>query len=162
MPIHIHIGIGASNTNNAVNNPKNTQEDNPVFQDETAIKTKNSSVDTQYVVQKRMMKAALIGSARQIGNTATSNLGKYTGNSRLQANINKIMEATNIGMTFAQTSAIAGPVVASVVTGTQVITNLVQTASDTAYEIAMSRRESRRALQRAGYSSQNEMLGFRR
>ena len=102
--------------------------------------------DTQGVVIASMLASRTLS-------YATSNVGKWTGNSRNQDRVNKLQQAAGIGVT-----AMVSPVLAVATVGVQVGT--------TAFEAyATNRLEEQRAdarRLRAGYSSDDRVLGGRK
>lgn len=87
---------------------------------------------------------------RQAINYATSNVGKWTGNSHNQTVVNNIGQMVGFGAL-----AYANPIVAGVTAAMTIGT----TVADNFYEQSWDRARSTNAYQRAGYSSYEELKG---
>lgn len=115
-----------------------------IASDSLGAKVNNSKAKTNAV-------ALMLG--RQSINYATSNVGKWTGNSHYQAVVNNVNDAVGIGIL-----AVVNPLVALAATAFRIGT----TAIDSWYTNRENRIASERKLARAGFSSSGEAIGYRR
>lgn len=148
MAVNININVGGNgvNANSTTNNVANAHT--PI------IPTQATSNNAQATHSKNSIfkTAILVNAAQQTFGYITSNLGKWTGSSRNQQNINNTLQ-------FAQT---VGMIAINPVAGlVNVGLNLATTAIDTAWEQKWDRLQSQQALARAGYSSSGEITGRR-
>ena len=91
--------------------------------------------------------------AKQSFNYATSNIGKWTGNSHNQAIVNNATDMISLGIL-----AFVNPGVAIATAAFRIGT----TAIDSAWERKQNQLAEERALARAGFTSRGEALGYRR
>lgn len=92
--------------------------------------------------------AAMAG--KQALSYATSNVGKWTGNSRNQTMVNNINQAAGVAA-----MALIHPALAMASVGMNIVTTLV----DTKFEQKWDSRRSNQAAARAGYTSSKEIVG---
>ena len=121
-----------------------------------SIKEKQVAADTgQQAVSLKASKNLAIATmlAKQSFNYATSNIGKWTGNSHNQAMVNNLTDMFGIGML-----AYINPAVA---VGTLAF-RIGTTAIDEVWSRRQSQYASERALARAGFNSKGEAIGYRR
>ncbi len=101
-------------------------------------------------------KTKAIGVAAMIGSRSlsyvSSNVGKWTGNSRHQTTVNNIQQIVGIGAM----AVVSWPVALATVG-----INMATTAIDTGVEQKWDKRQSQQSLARAGYNSKGEMVGRR-
>lgn len=162
MPVHIHVTLGNAKTNQ-VTNDLTSKEDNPVYSNNPEqVKTKQDSPDSLAILQRNMTKVAFMQAGREVINYATNNISKYTGNSRIQTRVNNAREAINLGIDYAQTAIMVGPVVASITTGLKTVTQVATTIADQQFEIRWDNRRSKQDMQRAGYNNLREVVGRRK
>jgi hypothetical protein len=124
---------GASSVSSSSSTPSNT-----------TINTKNGSINSKEVKQnqafsKSLAVASMIGS--QAFNYMTSNVGKWTGSTQKQNQVNNAMQLVSIGA-----MAYVSPALAIANVGI----NLATTAMDTAYEQRWDRYAKDNARKRAG------------
>lgn len=100
---------------------------------------------------KNVAVAAML--AKQTLNYATSNVGKWTGDSHQQAVVNNITDLASLGAL-----ALVNPYVAIATTAFKIGT----TAIDQAYEDKYNKIASQRVLARQGFNSVGEAVGYRR
>lgn len=100
---------------------------------------KDKKVEESKSASKMLAVATMVGS--QALNYTTSNIGKWTGDSRVQKNINNAGQIVALGM-----MAYANPYVAIAVAGI----NIGKTALDESYERKWDTRKSNLAKARAG------------
>ena len=112
---------------------------NAVNTNQTAGSVKDAKVKENKNASKALAGASMIGS--QALNYTTSNVGKWTGDSRKQKQINNMNQMVALGM-----MAYANPYVAIAVTAI----NIGTTAMDEAYERKWDARKSNLAKSRAG------------
>ena len=86
-------------------------------------------------------------------NYITSNVGKWTGNSRNQETVNNIRQVVSLGA-----SAVVSPWLTLAMAGMQLGT----TAMDTSYQLKLDEINARGRRLRAGYSDDNTILGGRK
>lgn len=86
-------------------------------------------------------------------NYITSNVGKWTGNSRNQERVNNVRQAISLGA-----STLVSPWVTVAMTGVQLGT----TAIDTSYQLRLDEVNARARRLRAGYGDNNTILGGRK
>lgn len=147
--IEIYVkGVAAGTSVNSLQTkiePISAQQASEKVDSKSDIALKNNQ-GTQGVVIASMLASRTLS-------YATSNVGKWTGNSRNQDRINKLQQAAGIGVT-----ALVSPFLAVATVGVQVGT--------TAFEAyATNRLEEQRAdarRLRAGYSSDDRVLGGRK
>ena len=82
----------------------------------------------------------------------TSNVGKWTGNSARQRQVDNVMQAASLGVL-----AYINPYIAVA----SIALNVATTAIDEAYDRKWSQKVAAQAQARAGYSSTNEVVGRR-
>lgn len=123
----------------------------------TATKAlKQASVPTPEAQENRSNSAAILIAAslgQQAFQYVTSNVGKWTGDTKQQTRVNNVQQAIGMGAMF-----VANWQLALVSTAASIAT----TAIDYNYERKWDARRSNQALARAGYSSTGDMLGRRR
>lgn len=130
---------------------------------ETIAKTTSSEVGTGQIASnsvsakvsnnKAKMNAVALMLGKQTVSYATSNIGKWTGDSHNQVIVNNVNDLVGIGM-----MAVVNPFIALASTAFRIGT----TAIDYSYESRLNRLESERKLARGGFSSSGEAIGFRR
>ena len=86
-------------------------------------------------------------------NYITSNVGKWTGNSRNQETVNNIRQVASLGA-----SAVVSPWLTLAMAGMQLGT----TAMDTSYQLKLDEVNARGRRLRAGYSDDNTIIGGRK
>lgn len=86
-------------------------------------------------------------------NYITSNVGKWTGNSRNQETVNNFRQVASLGA-----SAVVSPWLTLAMAGMQLGT----TAMDTSYQLKLDEVNARGRRLRAGYSDDNTILGGRK
>lgn len=86
-------------------------------------------------------------------NYITSNVGKWTGNSRNQETFNNVRQVVSLGA-----SAFVSPWITVAMAGVQLGT----TAIDTSYQLKLDEVNARGRRLRAGYSDNNTILGGRK
>lgn len=121
-----------------------------------SLKEKQVAADTgQQAVSMKASKNLAIATmlAKQSFNYATSNIGKWTGNSHNQAMVNNAMDLVSIGVL-----AFINPGVAIATAAFRIGT----TAIDSAWDRQQQQYASERALTRAGFTSKGEAIGYRR
>lgn len=117
--------------------------------------TSNTTVKTPETVQnkaasKGLAIASMIGQAAL--NYTTSNVGKWTGNSKHQVTVNNIKQVAGIAA-----MAYINPFLAIATCAIQAGT----TALDTSFEQKWDKKQSQQSLARAGYNSKGELVGRR-
>lgn len=136
-----------------------------IIQDETsteqvtinkpATANKSQVQSPEVVASKASSKGLAIAS--MIGSRAfsyvTSNVGKWTGDSRKQTAVNNLMQVGSMAAL-----AYVSPVIAIAT----VALNATTTAIDTSIEQKWDKKQSQQNQARAGYNSKNELVGRRR
>lgn len=102
------------------------------------------------IAQKGLAVASMVGS--RAFNYTTSNIGKWSGNSRNQNTVNNIMSVVSIGAMAYVNVFLAAATVA---------VNVGTTALNNAYEQKWDRIKSNRRLEKAGYNDSKELVGRR-
>ena len=101
-------------------------------------------------------KTKAIGVAAMVGSRSlsyvSSNVGKWTGNSKNQTTANNIQQIVGIGAM----AVVSWPVALATVG-----INMATTAIDTGIEQKWDKRQSQQNLARAGYNSKGELVGRR-
>lgn len=111
-----------------------------------------NEASTQSKKDSQVMVVAGMVASRSF-NYITSNVGKWTGNSRNQETVNNIRQAASLGA-----SAVVSPWLTLAMAGMQLGT----TAMDTSYQIKLDEVNARGRRLRAGYSDDNTILGGRK
>lgn len=114
-----------------------------------SVKTPETAANK--AASKGLVVASMIGQ-RAFG-YITSNVGKWTGDSRNQTTVNNIMQVGSLAAL-----AYVNPYIA---VATAAI-NVATTAIDTSVEQKWDKRQTQQNLARAGYNSKNELVGRRR
>lgn len=114
----------------------------------TSIKTPETAANK--TASKGLVVASMIGQ-RALSYT-TSNVGKWTGNSRNQTAVNNVMQIGSLAAL-----AYVNPYIAI---ATAAI-NMATTAIDTGFEQKWDKRQSSQNLARAGYNSKSALVGRR-
>lgn len=152
MAVNININVGGNGVN--TNSVTNSVTNNVANAHTPIIPTQTTSNNAQATHSKNSIfkTAILVNAAQQTFGYITSNIGKWTGSSRTQQNVNNTLQ-------FAQTVGMIAinPTVGLINLGL----NLATTAIDTAWEQKWDRLQSQQALARAGYSSSGEITGRR-
>lgn len=143
--IQDNLGSNEQITKHTSSNPatKTIQSAQPVASVEEA---KTSGINMKNLAIASML-------AKQSFNYATSNVGKWTGNSHNQQIVNNISDIASLGML-----AVVNPGIALAT----LTFRLTTTAIDDAWENRRNEQASQRRLARAGFSSSGEAIGFRR
>lgn len=149
MPNEIYVKVideTSSNDNNSGNSesltPQNQMRNQNPPSKETAINIK----------QTKAIAIASMVATRSLG-YISSNVGKWTGNSRNQTRVNNVQQIIGMGAMYVASWPIALASTAITI-GT--------TAIDTYQEQKWDNKKSKQNLARAGYSSAGELLGRRR
>ena len=122
----------------------------PGTSNSTATTIKTPETLRNKAASKGLAVAAMIGS--QTFNYTTSNIGKWTGNSRHQTTVNNIKAGVSIGAMM-----YVSPLMAAAYVGV----NMATTAIDTYQEQKWEKRQTSQSLARAGYNSKGELVGRR-
>lgn len=123
----------------------------PTVQD-AAKKANPPSSQTITNISKVKAIGAVTMAGKQAFGYSTSNVGKWTGNSHSQQMVNNAMQTVQLGML-----AYLNPYVAVVSVGMNVVTTMLNDSFDKKWSNA--RQSNSRA--KAGYNSQNEVVGRR-
>lgn len=115
----------------------------------TSIKTADSAANRS--ASKGLAVASMIGS--RAFSYISSNVGKWTGDSRKQTTVNNLMQVGSMAAL-----AYVSPVIAVAT----VALNATTTAIDTSIEQKWDKKQSQQNQARAGYNSKNELVGRRR
>lgn len=143
-------GENGSTENTTTSSPLN-KEPNTAQQASERIDTKNNLATKNKQGAQGMAIASMIASKSL--NYATSNVGKWTGNSRNQDTVNAIQQVVGIGA-----AAYINPYLALAVAAIQVGT----TAIDAAYDNYAEGLKSNIRKLRAGYNSNDSIIGGRK
>lgn len=111
-----------------------------------------NEASTQTKKDSQVMVVAGMVASRSF-NYITSNVGKWTGNSRNQETVNNIRQVASLGA-----SAVVSPWLTLAMAGMQLGT----TAMDTSYQLKLDEINARGRRLRAGYSDDNTILGGRK
>ena len=111
-----------------------------------------NEASTQTKKDSQVMVVAGMVASRSF-NYITSNVGKWTGNSRNQETVNNIRQVVSLGA-----SAVVSPWLTLAMAGMQLGT----TAMDTSYQLKLDEINARGRRLRAGYSDDNTILGGRK
>ena len=111
-----------------------------------------NEASTQTKKDSQVMVVAGMVASRSF-NYITSNVGKWTGNSRNQETVNNIRQVASLGA-----SAVVSPWLTLAMAGMQLGT----TAMDTSYQLKIDEINARGRRLRAGYSDDNTILGGRK
>lgn len=111
-----------------------------------------NEASTQSKKDSQVMVVAGMVASRSF-NYITSNVGKWTGNSRNQETVNNIRQVVGLGA-----SAVVSPWLTLAMAGMQLGT----TAMDTSYQLKLDEINARGRRLRAGYSDDNTKLGGRK
>ena len=111
-----------------------------------------NEASTQSKKDSQVMVVAGMVASRSF-NYITSNVGKWTGNSRNQETVNNIRQVASLGA-----SAVVSPWLTLAMAGMQLGT----TAMDTSYQLKLDEVNARGRRLRAGYSDDNTILGGRK
>lgn len=111
-----------------------------------------NEASTQSKKDSQVMVVAGMVASRSF-NYITSNVGKWTGNSRNQETVNNIRQVASLGA-----SAVVSPWLTLAMAGMQLGT----TAIDTSYQLKLDEINARGRRLRAGYSDDNTIIGGRK
>lgn len=111
-----------------------------------------NEASTQSKKDSQVMVVAGMVASRSF-NYITSNVGKWTGNSRNQETVNNIRQVASLGA-----SAVVSPWLTLAMSGMQLGT----TAIDTSYQLKLDEINARGRRLRAGYSDDNTIIGGRK
>lgn len=111
-----------------------------------------NEASTQSKKDSQVMVVAGMVASRSF-NYITSNVGKWTGNSRNQETVNNIRQVASLGA-----SAVVSPWLTLAMAGMQLGT----TAMDTSYQLKLDEVNARGRRLRAGYSDDNTIIGGRK
>ena len=111
-----------------------------------------NEASTQTKKDSQVMVVAGMVASRSF-NYITSNVGKWTGNSKNQETVNNIRQVASLGA-----SAVVSPWLTLAMAGMQLGT----TAMDTSYQLKLDEINARGRRLRAGYSDDNTILGGRK
>ena len=111
-----------------------------------------NEASTQSKKDSQVMVVAGMVASRSF-NYITSNVGKWTGNSRNQETVNNIRQVASLGA-----SAVVSPWLTLAMAGMQLGT----TAIDTSYQLKLDEVNARGRRLRAGYSDDNTIIGGRK
>lgn len=111
-----------------------------------------NEASTQSKKDSQVMVVAGMVASRSF-NYITSNVGKWTGNSKNQETVNNIRQVASLGA-----SAVVSPWLTLAMAGMQLGT----TAIDTSYQLKLDEINARGRRLRAGYSDDNTILGGRK
>ena len=111
-----------------------------------------NEASTQTKKDSQVMVVAGMVASRSF-NYITSNVGKWTGNSRNQETVNNIRQVVSLGA-----SVVVSPWLTLAMAGMQLGT----TAMDTSYQLKLDEINARGRRLRAGYSDDNTILGGRK
>lgn len=111
-----------------------------------------NEASTQSKKDSQVMVVAGMVASRSF-NYITSNVGKWTGNSRNQETVNNIRQVSSLGA-----SAVVSPWLTLAMSGMQLGT----TAIDTSYQLKLDEINARGRRLRAGYSDDNTIIGGRK
>lgn len=111
-----------------------------------------NEASTQSKKDSQVMVVAGMVASRSF-NYITSNVGKWTGNSKNQETVNNIRQVASLGA-----SAVVSPLLTLAMAGMQLGT----TAIDTSYQLKLDEINARARRLRAGYSDDNTILGGRK
>ena len=149
MPNEIYVKVldetSGTNDNNSGTGESLTAQNQMRKQSPPSSETANNIRKT-----KAIAVAAMIGS-RSLS-YISSNIGKWTGNSRKQTSVNNIQQIVGLGA-----MAVVSWPVALATTGI----NLATTAIDTSHEQKWDKKQSQQNMARAGYNSKGELVGRR-
>ena len=135
-----------STTSKAIQQKANTTKEATEKLDPKNEASTQTKKDSQVMVVAGMV-------ASRSFNYITSNVGKWTGNSRNQETVNNIRQVASLGA-----SAVVSPWLTLAMAGMQLGT----TAMDTSYQLKLDEINARGRRLRAGYSDDNTILGGRK
>lgn len=98
--------------------------------------------------------------AKQTLNYATSNIGKWSGSTRLQSKVNDAKSLIGDVISIGGSIATGNPVIIA----TTLVSKTVETGfkiADKVWELNMEQKEVNRKLRRAGYNNSGELIGWR-
>ncbi len=145
ITVRITDDTGATSTNRVSKTPKTAQKAAEQLDPKNEAAKKNKEDSTTIAVASLMASRAV--------SYCTSNVGKWTGNSRNQDRVNMLQQGVGTGM-----SAIISPYLTVAMAGMQIGTTAFDAFQTNRLEA--QRAEYRRLI--AGYSSDNTILGGRK